>query len=153
MQRFGRGLCVLMTLGLSACAVLAYLIPTGWLTGLLQHFPAYYAWAWLFVACLAWFSRSSKALAYAACVGSLIFTAFWAFPRIPVAQVQVDEGKTIRVVWANLWHQHAVVEDFVAWLDQLDPQPDVIGVAEVHLSSSLALLLTTFGSGSAVAMA
>lgn len=147
MKRFCRGLCLLMTLGLSACAVLAYLIPTGWLTGLLQHFPAYYAGAWLLVAGLAWFSRSSKNLAFAACAGSLIFAAYWAFPRIPVDQVHVEEGRTIRVVWANLWHQHAVVEDFVAWMDQLDPQPDVIGVAEVHLADSLALLRERFPYG------
>lgn len=147
MQRFGRGISVLMALGLGVAAVLAYLLPVGWLTGLLQHFPAYYAAAWFCVACIAWFSQSSKRLAYAAMAGCLLFTGYWAFPRIPVAQNHVAEGKGIRIVWANLWHKHEVVESFVDWIDQLESQPDVIGVAEVHLSESLALLRERFPYG------
>jgi endonuclease/exonuclease/phosphatase (EEP) superfamily protein YafD len=147
MQRLGRGLSILMALGLTACAVLAYLLPVGWLTSLLRNFPAYYAAAWFLVACLAWFSQPNKRLAYAAFLGSLVFAGYWAFPRIPVTQTQVAEGETIRIVWANLWHKHAVVEDFVVWIDQLDPQPDVIGVAEVHLTESLALLRERFPYG------
>jgi hypothetical protein len=147
LRRFSRGFSVLIAFGLTAAAVLAYLLPVGWLTGLLQHFPAYYALAWFFVACLAWFSQANKRLAYAALMGCLIFTCYWAFPRIPVAQHQVAEGQAIRLVWANLWHQHQVVEDFVDWIDQMEPQPDVIGVAEVHQSASLALLRERFPYG------
>lgn len=146
-MRFGRGLSGVMAFGLTACAALAYLLPVGWLTGLLQHFPAYYAVAWLFVAGLAWWSRPSKMLAYAAVSGSLVFAGYWAFPRIPVAQTSIDEGDTLRLVWANLWHKHSVVEEFVTWIDQLEPQPDVIGVAEVHLAESLAVLRERFPYG------
>jgi endonuclease/exonuclease/phosphatase (EEP) superfamily protein YafD len=147
MQRIVRGVSVLLALGLSAATALAYLLPVGWLTGLLQHFPAYYAAAWFGVACLAWLSQPSKRLAYAALMACLLFTGFWAFPRIPLAQDEVVEGEVIRIVWANLWHQEAVVEDFADWIDQLEPQPDVIGVAEVHHSDSLALLRERFPYG------
>ena len=147
MHRFGRSLSVLMALGLTACAVLAYLLPVGWLTGLLQHFPAYYSAAWFLVAGLAWLSRARRWLAYFALLGSLLFAGFWAYPRIPVAQTSFQEGETLRIVWANLWHKPEVVEEFVAWIDQLEPAPDLIGVAEVHDSESLALLRARYPYG------
>jgi hypothetical protein len=101
-RRFGRGLSVLMALGLAACAVLAYLLPVAWLTGLLQHFPAYYATSWFFVACLAWSSQSSKWLAYTSICGGVIFAGYWSSPRIPVVQNQVVEGETIHLVFGWL---------------------------------------------------
>lgn len=146
-QLVGRGLAQLGAFGLIACTLLAYVFPVGWLTGLLQHFPAYYAAAWLAVAVCAFLGAASRRMVLGSLLGSVIYLAFWASPRIPAEVITVSEGEALRVVWANLWHKHEVVEEFVDWIDQMDPAPDVIGVAEVHERRSLELLRERFPYG------
>jgi endonuclease/exonuclease/phosphatase (EEP) superfamily protein YafD len=147
LRRFARRLAALIAVGLVGAWVLGFLLPLGWLTSLFQHFVAGYALAWCAVLALAWWGGARGPRLVVPGLLAAAWAVFWAAPRWPQDQPELADSQPLRVVGVNLWHDHAVVEEFVAWLDTLDPPVDVIGLGEVHEARSLALLREHFADG------
>ena len=146
-RRTGRGLVRFGLTALLGVLLLAYVLPTGWLTALLQHFPAYYAWAAMGLAVLARWSRSATVLQGGCAFLAVGLFAFWATPRLPAAAQTLHDPASMRVVWANLQHDPRKVESFLDWLETLDPPPLAIGLAEVHDEASVIALRERYPHG------
>ena len=143
----GRSMVRLGLFALAGVAVLGYATSGGWLTSLLQHFPAYYAWTGFLLFVTAWFSRSSIAVRALCLLSALGFALFWASPRLPMDAPELSDPQPVRVVWANVQHKTRNVEALLDWLDTLDPPAEVLGLAEVHSEESLRLLRERFPHG------
>lgn len=133
--------------GLVGVTLLAYGVPGGWLTSLLQHFPAYYAWFALLLFLLAWLSRASRAVRAICLAVAVGYGLFWSTPRLPVEPLPLQDPAPIRVVWANVQHRDRNVQALLEWVQGLDPPAQAIGLAEVQSEDSIRALRAVFPHG------
>lgn len=143
----GRGLVRIGLASLVGIALLGYATAGGWLTSLLQHFPAYYAWASLLLLGVARLCRSSLWLQGGCLLTTISFALFWAAPRLPEAKPKLLDPLPVRVVWANVQHKTGNVQALLDWIETLDPPVEVLGLAELHHEESLRLVREHFPHG------
>ena len=143
----GRGLVRIGLAALVGVAVLGYATAGGWLTSLLQHFPAYYAWAALLLFGVARLCRSQRWVQGGCLLAALGFGLYWATPRLPTAVPQLQDPVPVRVVWANVQHKTRNVRALLEWIETLDPPVEVLGLAELHHEESLRLVRERFPHG------